>query len=135
MSSVPVEFRRHRLPNDTHLLENGLPSETVNDEVINDELNILNELDDDEVIRQLNELHNNEQLLDDTISIQDVPFLYRNSENLPRLNNLSDNIPVEQSHDITPLNPVNAEIDERNILSGKRDRHVRFNFKIIKEKF
>jgi hypothetical protein len=131
MSSVPVELRSHKLPKDTHLIENELPAETVNDEVVDDELQILNELDEDEVIRQLNELHNNEQLLDETISLQDVPDLYKNLENLPRLNDLSDNLPVEKSHDTTPLNPVNADIDERNILRGKRDRRVRFNFKLI----
>ena len=128
ISSVPIELRKGNIPNDTHLLEQtNLPKETLQDESTNLELEVLDSLNEGEFLDQLNTLHNNGNLIDDSLGIQDVPKLYRNIDNIPTIDNLPNNIPVSESHDTTPLNPVNANIDTRNIISGKRDRHVRFN--------
>ena len=98
----------------------------MQDESTNLELEVLDSLNEGEFLDQLNTLHNNGNLIDDSLRVQDVPKLYRNIDNIPTVDNLPNNIPVSESHD-TPLNPVNADIDPRNIISGKRDRHVRFN--------
>ncbi len=133
-SSVPIELRSGKLPLDTHLLEktkndieNLLPKENEMDEILEAELDTLDSLNESTFLKNLNELHEQEQLLDENVTIENVPDLYKNMDKNPSLNDISKNLPIEETQNTIPLGPQNAEIDQRNIIMGKRDRHVRFN--------
>ncbi len=127
-------MRSGKLPLDTHLLEktkndieNLLPKENEMDEILEAELDTLDSLNESTFLKNLNELHEQEQLLDENVTIENVPDLYKNMDKNPSLNDISKNLPIEETQNTIPLGPQNAEIDQRNIIMGKRDRHVRFN--------
>jgi hypothetical protein len=133
-SSVPMDLRSGKLPIDSHLLEqtkndidNLLPKENENDEIFEEELDVLDSLNESTFLKNLNTLHKHEQLLDNDLTINDLPDLYKNIDKNPSLNDISENLPIEKTQESVPLGPQNADIDPRNIILGKRDRHVRFN--------
>ena len=140
--SVDMErITRGALPKDTHLLERPIADNEKDVDII-DEDDILDEFLESDTLLKLNNLHSASMLTDEHLSLKDVSKLHQNLPN----NNTFDidesliNIqepepePVPEPDPGPMLQPLNAEIDTRNILpeGTSRRRHVRFDFPNLK---
>jgi len=141
--SVDMErITRGTLPKDTHLLERPKADNEKDDDIINDEDDILDEFLESDTLLKLNNLHSASMLTDENLSLKDVSALH---QNMPRDNsfNIDESLidiqepepePVQDPDPEPVLQPLNAEIDTRNILpeGTTRRRHVRFDFPNLK---
>ena len=141
--SVDMErITRGTLPKDTHLLERPKADNEKDDDIINDEDDILDEFLESDTLLKLNNLHSASMLTNENLSLKDVSTLH---QNMPRDNsfNIDESLidiqepepePVQDPDPEPVLQPLNAEIDTRNILpeGTTRRRHVRFDFPNLK---
>ena len=136
------QVTRGTVPKESHLLPPPLPlaNDTESNEDVEDEGDDVVDLTNDEVLRQLNELHSRRELEDPNLSLKEIPALYneivgndplpvnRPDPESPLLEDLENGDPIlENLIEIPEEIDDPAAVDIRNILPERTRRRVRFN--------